>query len=224
MSIRLQLCFLCVLCVSYVISNENFQCSNNSCCYQHANGNPSTGNGYLQFNEDCLNGGPNCVDNSGCELCFQNGFDPNQNLGNRPVCDQCQTTICCIVGNQYGYGTLEFNPICFINPFDELNCFGGFDLYYPNPYAGCEFCVEKGMAPHGAELLPGLNITCSYCLENQCCALQANPNPRTGNGFQQFTPNCLYGGSNCVDSTGCELCFVPAQEHVNVGNRPYCQT
>jgi len=201
MSITLQLCLLCVLCVSCVISN---QCSNDACCFQKANGNPSTGNGYLQFDQNCLSGGPNCVDDTGCELCFQYGFSSNQNIGNRPECNQCFTTTCCLEAGIFYNVVLDFNPICLYDP--STICFG----------FGCQFCVEIGQ-PN-----PNYLPSCSYCTTDECCALRANPNPSTGNGFQRFNQNCLQGGPNCVDSTGCELCYQSGPGHVNVGNRPNC--
>jgi hypothetical protein len=61
-------------------------CSNQSCCEANQNGNPSDGNGFLEFNPACLpNGGLNCVSNTGCQLCYMPVLG-STNTGNRPIC------------------------------------------------------------------------------------------------------------------------------------------
>jgi len=61
------------------------------------------------------------------------------------------------------------------------------------------------------------------CFNETCCESIQNPNPSTGSGFLQFNSDCLAGnGTNCVGTTGCQLCFNPQSGAANVGNRPNC--
>jgi len=60
------------------------------------------------------------------------------------------------------------------------------------------------------------------CGDHSCCACMQDPNPTNGNGYQEFEATCLEGGINCIGFTGCQLCYKPVLEGVNVGNRPVC--
>jgi hypothetical protein len=61
-------------------------CNNQSCCEANENGNPTDGNGFLEFNPACLpNGGLHCVSNTGCQLCYKPVLG-STNVGDRPIC------------------------------------------------------------------------------------------------------------------------------------------
>jgi len=62
-------------------------CGNQACCEENQNPNPFDGNGYLEFNVDCMNngGGVHCVSNTGCKLCYK-PVNGGVNLGGRPTC------------------------------------------------------------------------------------------------------------------------------------------
>jgi len=48
--------------------------------------NAMTGYGFLEFSQQCTDGGPNCVDDSGCLDCFNDAVTSATNVLNRPVC------------------------------------------------------------------------------------------------------------------------------------------
>src|SRR5436305_13924731 len=97
-------------------------CSDQSCCACRQTPNTNDGNGYLEFDTSCLSGGVNCMNETGCRLCYKPGFG-STNIGDRPVCvrflglgDTCHDDSCCM-SNQNpnpsdGNGYLEFNPGC----------------------------------------------------------------------------------------------------------------
>jgi len=69
-------------------SNLNAVCSNEACCEANQNGNPADGNGFLEYNQNCLpNGGLNCVANTGCQLCYSPVLG-STNIGMRPICNR----------------------------------------------------------------------------------------------------------------------------------------
>jgi len=97
-------------------------CDDEACCLKQQNPNPTDGNGYLQFEESCKNGGLHCVENSGCQLCWMPrlGF---KNVGERPICTRfcdlkpfCEEDDCCIkhqkLNCEEDNDFLEFNETC----------------------------------------------------------------------------------------------------------------
>jgi len=67
-------------------------CTNDECCFDLQNANQNDGNGFLEFNSDCLanGGGLHCVAASGCRLCYKPVLG-STNVGDRPVCDRFAT-------------------------------------------------------------------------------------------------------------------------------------
>jgi len=60
-------------------------CSDQACCDSLSRPNEDTGVGYLAFNPSaCANGGLNCFQNSGCQLCYKTA--PSPNTANLPLC------------------------------------------------------------------------------------------------------------------------------------------
>jgi hypothetical protein len=76
---------LCVLVCSQVcdpLSNDT--CSDLACCLCRQNPNFETGAGFYEFDSSCLQGGLNCIQNTGCRLCSRKlGSDPSID---RPLC------------------------------------------------------------------------------------------------------------------------------------------
>lgn len=66
-------------------NNNDNGCNDQACCNAQANPNPQSGDGYLEYDENCKQGGQNCVGNSGCKLCF-GGAVGVANLTGRPIC------------------------------------------------------------------------------------------------------------------------------------------
>jgi len=62
----------------------------------------------------------------------------------------------------------------------------------------------------------------AQCNDEQCCLNNQNPNPTDGNGFLEYTGECLDGGLHCVAESGCRLCYKPILGSINVGDRPIC--
>jgi uncharacterized protein Usg len=96
-------------------------CGNLECCLDRQDPNPSTGNGYYEFTEDCKDGGLHCIENTGCRLCY-NPVPGGINVGNRPICARfavnsiCGNEVCCmdkqIANPNTGVGYLEYNQTC----------------------------------------------------------------------------------------------------------------
>jgi len=67
-------------------------CADENCCETNENGNPSDGNGFLEFNPSCLAGGVNCVASTGCQLCYMPVLG-STNVGSRPICRRATVNI-----------------------------------------------------------------------------------------------------------------------------------
>jgi len=72
-----------------------------------------------------------------------------------------------------------------------------------------------------ATILAQIALTNFTCTDAECCRDLATPNPVTGDGFLEFSGQCLSEGLGCVDSTGCLLCH-NGNVSVNLFNRPTC--
>jgi len=67
------------------IASGSTTCSDQACCDSLARPNEATGIGYLAYNPSaCANGGLDCFQNSGCQLCYMSAPEPNN--GNLPLC------------------------------------------------------------------------------------------------------------------------------------------
>jgi len=200
-------------------------CNNQTCCLCRQIPNPFDGNGYLEFNESCLNGGLNCIEDSGCQLCYKPVGLGLTDFGNRPICSrfanlsvECNDLDCCLdmqnPNPSNGNGYLEFDDTCLNG---GLNCVGD---------SGCKLCYK----PVGLDAINVGNrpvctrfLNSSICHDDQCCFDMQDPNPGNGNGFLEFNDTCLNGGLNCINFTGCQLCYKPVGlGDTNVGNRPVC--
>jgi hypothetical protein len=73
------------ICSRFNYLTFNAICFTEACCEANDNPNFSDGNGFLEFNPSCLNGGLNCVANTGCQLCYSPVLG-SVNVGNRPIC------------------------------------------------------------------------------------------------------------------------------------------
>jgi hypothetical protein len=118
------------------------QCGNQQCCIARSNPNPQTGDGFLQFNADCLNGGLYCVDNTGCQVCHSSTVPSNPT--GIPICGNsgvnvgvCFNQACCtaqmIPNPTTGHGYQEYDSSCLQG---GLNCVGNTgckSCYYPVP-------------------------------------------------------------------------------------------
>jgi len=64
----------------------------------------------------------------------------------------------------------------------------------------------------------------TICADDKCCINLQNPNEKTGQGFLQANGACTgpNPSQNCVDGTGCELCFNPQSGGPNKEKRPVC--
>jgi hypothetical protein len=234
------------ICARFSLTEE--QCNDENCCLLHQIPNPSDGNGYLEFEESCKNGGLHCVANSGCRLCFKpiEEFDGNGglhfvvsgNVGDRPICRRfmnpvvaaliititpnCSNDQCCIdnqnPNEDNGNGFLEFNADCKANG-------GGLHCIHDS---GCRLCFKPVLGGTNVGDRPictrFLNLL-PKCENSQCCFDLQNPNENDGNGFLEFDGDCKAngGGLHCVHDTGCKMCFKPIEESINVGDRPVCQ-
>jgi len=206
---------------------ENFTnngCNNDECCLDRQNGNPTDGNGFLEFDDNCFHGGLNCVGSSGCKLCFKPVFE-GINVGNRPICDRflnftdvCDSDKCCVDHQNpnplNGNGYFEFDSNCLNG---GLNCVGS---------SGCKLCFKPVFGSVNVGERPVcdrfLNMTNS-CNDDNCCINHQNANPTDGNGYLEFDSTCnTIGGPDCVSDSGCKLCFKPVIGGVNVGNRAIC--
>lgn len=120
-------------------------CTSQACCTARAFPNTVTGDGYLEFNPICNDGGLHCDDDTGCLICH----DPAilLNIFNRPLCNvttvqpytPCTDQACCTAkmtpNAETGYGYLEFVSGCTeggFNCFDETGCI---DCFNPLPGA-----------------------------------------------------------------------------------------
>jgi len=225
----------------------NPQCNDENCCLANQIPNLSDGNGYLEFEESCKNGGLHCVADSGCRLCFKpkEQVDSNGglhmiigNVGDRPICRRfsniisaasivtispnCADEQCCLdnqnPNNDNGNGFLEFDSGCKING-------GGLHCVHAS---GCRLCYkpsllgtnvgERPICQRFIDVLP-------LCSDEGCCSDLQKANEDDGNGFLEFNADCKSngGGLHCVHNTGCRLCFKPDEESINVGERPVCQ-
>jgi len=73
------------LCARFLAPVDQGICSDDICCADKQHQNPLTGNGYLEFFAPCLNGGEDCIGNTGCRLCYRQ-VSGGVNVGNRTVC------------------------------------------------------------------------------------------------------------------------------------------
>jgi hypothetical protein len=62
-------------------------CTNPACCYSLQNPNPSTGQGYYEYDPNCAQGGPHCVGFTSCRLCSDPNA-PNLPPESRPPCSR----------------------------------------------------------------------------------------------------------------------------------------
>jgi hypothetical protein len=210
------------------------QCINEGCCLNNQHPNPVDGNGFLEFDEDCLGGGLHCVANSGCKLCYKFILG-SVNVGNRPICQRflgdppnfnfppnCTDENCCIDSQNPndidGNGFFEFNTECKANG-GGLHCIAG---------SGCRLCYKPVLGGSNIGDRPicqrflHLNVQCS---SEACCLDQQIPNDSTGVGFLEYNAGCQAngGGLHCFSDTGCRLCYKPVLGGSNLGNRPICQ-
>jgi hypothetical protein len=210
-------------------------CSDESCCINAENGNPTDGNGFLEFDTDCSAnaGGLHCVAHSGCRLCYKPILG-GINVGNRPVCRRflgqpavfdfppnCSNQACCIdsqnPNDQDGNGFLEFDAGCKVNG-GGLHCVAS---------SGCRLCFKPVLGGSNIGSRPicqrFLNLL-PQCSDAACCLDFQSPNLVDGNGFLEFDTNCQVngGGLHCVHNTGCRLCYKPVLGGVNIGDRPIC--
>jgi len=117
-------------------------CTNAECCRLASNPNPTTGDGYLEFNGQCLTvtEALHCVDRTGCILCHSPNVTVNQ--FNRPICDDgalaplptCSNQSCCdslmSPNPATGYGFLQFSNTCLnggANCVDGSGCLDCFN-------------------------------------------------------------------------------------------------
>jgi len=200
-------------------------CNDEPCCLSRENPNPTDGNGYLEFNQDCLDGGLNCVADTGCQLCFKPVLG-GENVGSRPICSrfasndsqECLNEDCCLSNQNAnptnGNGYLEFNSSCHNG---GLNCVAN---------TGCQLCYKPVFGSTNVGIRPVcdrfLSINDAVCNDDACCLSHQNSNPTDGNGYLEFNSTCLIGGLNCVSSSGCQLCYKQVLAGANVGNRPLC--
>jgi len=88
----------CLLCHNGNISTNAFNrplcgsgvftvpsCSDQACCTNVMSPNIQTGYGFLEFNVNCSNGGPDCTDSTSCLDCF-NPLSNVTNVLGRPIC------------------------------------------------------------------------------------------------------------------------------------------
>jgi hypothetical protein len=139
-------------------------CTNQECCRQRANPNVATGDGYEDFNGQCLIGGFSCVDNTGCLLCHNGNISVN--LFNRPICGAgaisplgpCSNQTCCtsrISPNTVtGYGYLEFTTSCAsggTNCVDDSSCLDCFNpSFNTSNVLGRPVCSSDAIASFGS--------------------------------------------------------------------------
>jgi hypothetical protein len=207
----------------------NNVCNDLACCLDKQNPNPTTGTGYYEFAQDCLNGGLHCLENTGCRLCY-NPVQNGSNDGNRPICDRfksnnngeesndtCADESCCLdkqnPNPNTGTGYYEFVQDCLNG---GLHCIGN---------TGCRLCfnpIEGGSNLGDRPICARFIQQVSACNDEACCLDRQNPNPNTGTGYYEFAQDCLNGGVNCIGNTGCRLCFNPVEGGSNLGNRPIC--
>jgi hypothetical protein len=62
-------------------------CSDNWCCISKQHANPTSGDGYLQYNSSCCVSNLNCVNDTCCQLCH-NPAGNNGNPDSRPICSR----------------------------------------------------------------------------------------------------------------------------------------
>jgi hypothetical protein len=225
----------------------NSTCNDEECCLANQVPNVDDGNGFLEFEESCKEGGLHCVANSGCRLCFK----PKQkvesngvitlvigNVGDRPICRRfvnitsagqtvtispnCADEQCCIdnqnPNHDNGNGFYEFDRDCKING-------GGLHCVHAS---GCRLCYKPallgsniGARPVCQRFLEALPL----CSDPGCCSDLQKANEEDGNGFLEFNEDCKKngGGLHCLGDTGCLLCNKPVEGAVNLGDRPVCQ-
>jgi len=212
-------------------------CTDSTCCSCRENPNQDNGNGFLEFNSDCLanGGGLNCVGNTGCRLCYKPTLGAT-NVGSRPVCARfaalsatCTTDDCCMSFQNpnptNGVGYQEFNNDCLVNG-GGLNCIAdsGCQLCY-QPILGSTNVGNRPICKRFLNMNPGPFTFPPTCINEACCEDAQNPNQNDGNGFLEFNSDCKTngGGLNCVAGGGCQLCYKPILGGANIGNRPICQ-
>jgi len=74
------------------LCNAPNPCTSDDCCICRQDPNPDTGDGYLEYDPTCADGGLDCVQNSSCKLCYRPVLGGN-NTGDRPNCTrfaQCE--------------------------------------------------------------------------------------------------------------------------------------
>jgi uncharacterized protein Usg len=205
-------------------------CLTEACCLDRQNPNPTTGTGYYEYSQDCLDGGLHCIENTGCRLCY-NPVVGGGNVGNRPVCDRfrsnggseevtndtCSDDACCLrrqnPNPNTGTGYYEFTEECLDG---GLHCIAN---------TGCRLCynpVDNGTNVGDRPVCGRFRNIDEVCSNDVCCLDKQTPNPNTGNGYYEFTQDCLDGGLDCVGNTGCRLCYNPVAGGTNLGSRPIC--
>jgi len=201
-------------------------CNDENCCIERQNPNPTDGNSYLEFDQNCLDGGLNCIDNTGCSLCYRSIIG-STNIGNRPICKRfsgingqiCNNEVCCenyeSPNPNNGNGYYEFNSSCLEG---GLNCISN---------TGCQLCFQPIFGSVNIGNRPicqrFVNLSNTICDDIDCCISHQITTPSDGNGYLQFNSTCLTGGLNCVANSGCQMCFNPVFDGTNVGNRPTCE-
>jgi hypothetical protein len=122
-------------------------CNDDSCCQNLENGNPTDGNGFMEFSANCRNGGLHCVSNIGCRLCYK-PVEGGKNVGNRPVCsrfgglynptEECNDQACCervqSPNESDGNGYFEFWQACSTDPTGTIHCI--------QEHKGCRLCYR----------------------------------------------------------------------------------
>jgi len=244
-SLPLQVWMLEILVISLLITQifsqlcgEPDPCSNFTCCSCRQIPNLSDGNGFFEFNQDCLDngGGLHCVSDSGCRLCYKPTF-ASVNVGNRPVCarfnllsTKCSDESCCLANQNpnptNGVGYLEFNQDCLDNG-GGLHCVSdsGCRLCF-QPILGAVNVGDRPVCERFANVSEPMPFTFPpNCSDITCCIDAQNPNQDNGNGFLEFSQDCKDngGGLGCVADSGCSLCYKPVLGGVNVGNRSICE-
>jgi hypothetical protein len=213
-------------------------CGDENCCACREKPNQDNGNGFFEFNQDCLNngGGLNCISNTGCRLCYKPTFGAT-NIGQRPICTRflglvgpahCTDLNCCL-NNQNpnptnGVGYLEFSQSC-LNNGGGLNCVAdtGCQLCY-KPISGGSNLGDRPTCARFLNMQPQPFTFPPTCSNQTCCIDAQTPNEADGNGFLEFNQNCFNngGGVDCVGASGCRLCYKPTVGGVNIGPRPTC--
>jgi len=215
------------------------QCLNENCCICREIPNQSNGNGFLEYNQDCLTpllGGLHCISNTGCQLCYKPTFGA-LNVGQRPVCARfgalaatakCTDLQCCLNEQNpnptNGVGYYDFDQQCYDNG-GGLHCVAdtGCKLCY-KPVLGGFNLGSRPVCQRFLQLDPLPFISPPNCSNQTCCIDAQSANEDDGNGFYEFDQGCYDngGGLHCVGASGCRLCYKPVVGGSNIGGRPIC--